>query len=56
MSAIFKDRKIPRHLIIEDDYEQRLRKRHRWGGWLSVAMLLGMLAMAALQVFPVGGL
>lgn len=50
MSAIFKDRKIPRHLIIEDDYEQRQRKRHRWGGWLSFTMLLAMLAMAVLQV------
>jgi hypothetical protein len=52
MSAIFKKRKTPRHLIIRDEYEIRPRTRFtllKGLLWLGVLVLLTWVGMSMVQ-------
>ena len=48
MSNIFRERKIPRHLIIHDDYE-RLQRSRSWG-WRVLFGLLVVVGIAYVAI------
>ncbi len=47
---VFKDRKIPRHLIIQEEYE--IRRRPRFG--LLKVFILGVLLISLTYIFSIG--
>lgn len=50
MSSIFKQRKIPKHLIIQDDYEFRHKPRLNLWRLVRWVVLASLLTVAFLQV------
>ena len=52
MSSIFRERKVPRHLIILEEHELRAGSRRRLSKWLLGGLILGVVVLMILTVPP----